>query len=110
MASFTVFPSIVSLHAWNVVVVVAFIISFIILANVVQQTLLKKPNEPPVVFHWLPVVGSTVTYGIDPFKFFFQCQAKVRICDPRDMVQSLNAKMLTTIAEVWRHFHLHLAW
>ena len=110
MAPLIVFPSIVSLNAWNVVAVVASIISLIVLANVLQQTLLKKPNEPPVVFHWLPVVGSTVTYGLDPFKFFFQCQAKVRICGPRDMVQTLNARMLTMIAEVWRHFHLHLAW
>ena len=42
-----------------------------------QQVLFKDPNEPPVVSYWLPVIGSTVTYGIDPFKFFFDCQAKV---------------------------------
>ena len=106
MVALTVFPSIVSSYAWNVVVAVAFIISLAILANVLQQTLLKKPNEPPVVFHWLPVIGSTVTYGIDPFKFFFQCQAKVRI----DMIQTLNSRMLTITVEVWRHLHLHLAW
>ena len=47
-------------------------------ANLLQQKLLRNPNEPPVVFHWLPFIGSTVTYGIDPFKFFFECQAKVR--------------------------------
>jgi hypothetical protein len=34
-------------------------------------------NEPPVVFHWLPIIGSTVTYGIDPYKFFFAQQKKV---------------------------------
>ena len=50
----------------------------VILFNVLQQLAFKIPNEPPVVFHWLPVIGSTVTYGIDPFKFFFDCQAKVR--------------------------------
>ena len=83
MAPLTAFTSIVSPRAWNVVALVAFIISLIILTNVLQQTLLKKTDEPPVVFHWLPVVGSTVTYGIDPFKFFIQCQAKVRICDLR---------------------------
>ena len=106
MAPFIVFPSIVSSHVWNVVVVVTFILSLTVLANVLQQTLFKNSKEPPVVFHWLPVVGSTVTYGIDPFKFFFQCQAKVRI----DMIQTLNARMLIMIAEVWRHLHLHLAW
>jgi hypothetical protein len=53
--------------------------SFILLAvvlNVLQQLLLKKANEPPVVFHWLPVIGSTVTYGMDPYKFFFANQKK----------------------------------
>ena len=85
MVPFTVFPSIVSSYAWNFVVVVAFIISLTILANVLQQTLLKKQNEPPVVFHWLPVIGSTVTYGIDPFKFFFKCQAKVCTQGPENV-------------------------
>jgi sterol 14-demethylase len=53
--------------------------SFILLAvvlNVLKQLLFKKPNEPPVVFHWLPVIGSTVTYGMDPYKFFFANQKK----------------------------------
>ena len=103
MAPLTFFTNIVSSHAWNVVLVIAFIISLTILTNVLQQTLLKKSNEPPVVFHWLPVVGSTVTYGIDPFKFFFQCQVKVRI----DMIQTPNARILTRNAEVWRYFHLY---
>lgn len=56
--------------------------SFLILTvvlNVLKQLLLKNPNEPPVVFHLFPVIGSTVTYGIDPYKFFFDCREKVRI-------------------------------
>jgi hypothetical protein len=48
-----------------------------VVLNVLAQLLLKNPNEPPVVFHWLPVIGSTVTYGIDPYKFFFANQKKV---------------------------------
>jgi sterol 14-demethylase len=54
--------------------------SFIVLAvvlNVLNQLLLKNPNQPPVVFHLFPVIGSTVTYGIDPYKFFFANQKKV---------------------------------
>jgi sterol 14-demethylase len=54
--------------------------SFLLLAvvlNVLQQILLKNPNEPPVVFHLFPVMGSTITYGIDPYKFFFANQKKV---------------------------------
>jgi len=46
--------------------------------NVLRQLLLKNPNEPPVVFHWVPFFGSTIVYGIDPYKFFFNCREKVR--------------------------------
>lgn len=59
-----------------------------ILWTVLKQIFFKNPNEPPVVFHWVPIIGSTVTYGIDPYKFYFACQAKVNIhlCDeaPRE--------------------------
>jgi len=54
----------------------AFLVLAIVL-NVLNQLLFKNPNEPPVVFHWLPVIGSTVTYGIDPYRFFFENKAKV---------------------------------
>ncbi|KAL4781155.1 cytochrome P450 [Aspergillus varians] len=47
-----------------------------VVANVLRQILFKSPNEPPVVFHWFPFVGSTISYGIDPYKFFFECRAK----------------------------------
>jgi sterol 14-demethylase len=55
---------------------VAFLVLSVVL-NVLKQLLLKNPNEPPVVFHWFPVVGNTVMYGMDPYKFFFECRAKV---------------------------------
>lgn len=29
-----------------------------------------------MVFHWFPFIGSTVSYGMDPYKFFFDCRAK----------------------------------
>ncbi len=59
--------------------------SFLVLAivlNVLKQLLSKNPNEPPLVFHWLPVIGSTITYGIDPYAFFFANQKKVRPISP----------------------------
>jgi hypothetical protein len=62
------------------VLLVAGVASFIVLAvllNVLKQLLFKKPNEPPVVFHWFPILGSTITYGMDPYKFFFANKAKV---------------------------------
>jgi len=69
----------VSQRGMGVVVASAFA-AFLVLAvvlNVLNQLLFKNPNEPPVVFHWLPIVGSTVTYGIDPYRFFFENRAKV---------------------------------
>lgn len=62
------------------VVVGSALVSFTVLAiilNVLSQLLFKNPKEPPVVFHWVPFVGSTVIYGIDPYKFFFSCREKV---------------------------------
>jgi len=62
------------------VVVAAGLFSFCVLAvvfNVLNQLLFRNSNEPPVVFHWFPVFGSTIIYGIDPYKFFFNCQKKV---------------------------------
>ena len=56
--------------------VAAFIVLSIVL-NVLSQLLFKNPNEPPIVFHWVPVIGNTVTYGMDPFNFFFKCREKV---------------------------------
>ncbi|KAJ4301144.1 serine/threonine protein kinase [Kalmusia sp. IMI 367209] len=61
------------------IIAVAAVASFIVLAvvfNVLRQVLLKNPNEPPLVFHWFPFIGSTVTYGMDPYKFFFSNREK----------------------------------
>ena len=42
-----------------------------------SQYLFKRKDEPPVVPHWLPFVGSAITYGQDPYAFFFRCREKV---------------------------------
>jgi sterol 14-demethylase len=62
------------------VVVVAGFAAFLILTvvlNVLKQLLFKNPNEPPIVFHLFPIIGSTITYGMDPYRFFFANRAKV---------------------------------
>ena len=64
-------------------VVAGGVFSFAIVAiifNALSQLLFKNPNEPPLVFHWLPFIGSTITYGIDPYRFFFSCREKVLLC------------------------------
>ena len=63
-------------------VVFGGIASFCVIAtlvNILQQLLFADPNKPPVVFHIFPFFGSTVVYGIDPYKFFFACQEKVQL-------------------------------
>lgn len=43
-----------------------------------MQLLPRSKSAPPVVFHIFPVIGSTVSYGIDPYKFLFDNRKKVR--------------------------------
>ena len=61
----------------------AFIVLSVVL-NVLNQLLFKNRNEPPLVFHWFPFVGSTITYGMDPPKFFRENRAKVRLTSPKN--------------------------
>lgn len=66
---------------WRPVELLAIVVSALpvaIFTYVLLQVSFKPTNEPPLVFHWFPFIGSTITYGIDPFKFFSDCQAKVR--------------------------------
>ncbi|KZT52203.1 lanosterol 14-alpha-demethylase [Calocera cornea HHB12733] len=49
---------------------------FAIVLNVARQLFLRNPNEPPVVFHLVPFIGSAVAYGMDPYKFFFAMRDK----------------------------------
>ena len=74
---YTIVASMFPEHSSEILVALASVLVISVLANILQQLLLKNPKEPPVVLHWLPIIGSTVTYGIDPFKFFFDCQRKV---------------------------------
>ncbi|OXV06368.1 hypothetical protein Egran_05865 [Elaphomyces granulatus] len=56
-----------------------FLLSFIVIlvvVNVIIQLSFKNSTEPPVVFHWIPFLGSTISYGMDPYKFFFDCRKK----------------------------------
>lgn len=55
---------------------VAFIFLAVVL-NVLKQLFFSNPNEPPMVFHVFPLIGSTVEYGMDPPRFFKKMRAKV---------------------------------
>ncbi|GLB40347.1 putative cytochrome P450 family protein [Lyophyllum shimeji] len=36
----------------------------------------RKATDPPVIFHWLPIIGSAISYGNDPLNFFFSAREK----------------------------------
>nr|QIM40864.1 lanosterol 14 alpha-demethylase C [Calonectria pseudonaviculata] len=59
---------------------IGLVVSIAIVHNVLQQLYFADPHRPPVVFHIFPFIGSTVRYGIDPYKFFFDCRAKHGDC------------------------------
>ncbi|CCF32640.1 eburicol 14-alpha-demethylase [Colletotrichum higginsianum] len=54
----------------QIVTIVGAVIFLSVVLNVASQILFKNSNEPPVVFHWFPFIGSTVIYGMDPPAFF----------------------------------------
>ncbi|CCF57563.1 hypothetical protein KAFR_0C05720 [Kazachstania africana CBS 2517] len=56
-------------------------LSIIILApfvyNLSYQFLYSlRKDRPPLVFYWIPWVGSAVSYGTKPYEFFGDCQKK----------------------------------
>jgi len=62
---------------WLVVLSAAgSLLTLVVFLNILQQILFRNPNEPPLVFHFLPWIGNTVTYGMDPYAFFFACREK----------------------------------
>ncbi|KAL8938338.1 MAG: hypothetical protein Q9211_003260, partial [Gyalolechia sp. 1 TL-2023] len=67
-----------SIRSTGVILVATFAAFFVlvVLLNVLRQLLFRNPKEPPVVFHWIPIIGSTISYGIDPYVFFFRCRQK----------------------------------
>lgn len=67
-------------------------IALSVVVNVANQLLFKNPNEPPVVFHLFPIIGSTITYGMDPPRFFVENRNKVSPAPP-----SPNPSLLSPI-------------
>ncbi|KAE8339445.1 hypothetical protein BDV24DRAFT_165401 [Aspergillus arachidicola] len=52
------------------VAIIALNVTFQFLFHVLNRT------RPPLVFHWIPLIGSTIHYGMDPYGFFFSCREK----------------------------------
>ena len=66
-----------TLPVWQIVLLAfSAALTLAITTNVIRQWLFYDRSAPPEVFSLLPGLGSTVRYGIDPFKFFFDCKEK----------------------------------
>ncbi|KZF23575.1 Cyp51A [Xylona heveae TC161] len=44
--------------------------------NLTRQVFFQNKSEPPLVFHWIPFLGNTISYGLDPYAFFSSCRQK----------------------------------
>jgi hypothetical protein len=94
----------ISANASIPVLVAACVAAFVVLSvviNVLRQLLFKDASRPPVVFHWFPVIGSTITYGMDPYKFFFANREKV------SLVGLVVVWTCTNALIVWRCLYLY---
>lgn len=60
-----------------IALVILVITVLLIVVNLLKQLVFKDTSKPPLVFHWLPIIGSTITYGRDPLRFFECCKEKV---------------------------------
>ncbi|OQD83576.1 hypothetical protein PENANT_c016G06428 [Penicillium antarcticum] len=66
-----------------------------IILNVITQLVFYSRKEPPVVFHWVPFLGSTIAYGVDPYQFFFASRAKVSVL--RKYISSLISSQTISV-------------
>ena len=81
--------------------------------NIIRQLFYRDPHKPPIVWHWFPLIGNTVDYGKDPYKFFFRCREKVGAsCSLQTLwkdghwlgLQAYHNVLLTMLL-VWRLLH-----
>ncbi|KAJ6510328.1 lanosterol 14-alpha-demethylase [Mycena sanguinolenta] len=66
----------VSASRWAILALVNAPILAILFNALWQKIAPRKATDPPVVFHWLPIIGSAIWYGNDPIGFFQTCQER----------------------------------
>lgn len=56
---------------------ISLVLIFPFFYNLVWQFLYSlRRDRAPLVFHWIPWIGSAVVYGMQPYKFFEDCRLK----------------------------------
>ncbi|RUS17280.1 lanosterol 14-alpha demethylase [Endogone sp. FLAS-F59071] len=79
-------PQAASLLAFSslLIAIPVYLVVFVALAivfNALGQVLIKPdPRYPPMVFYWLPYIGSAISFGANPIKFMQDCQKKYGDC------------------------------
>lgn len=60
---------------------ILLVLSLPFVYSITWQLLYSLRNDrPPLVFYWVPWVGSAVVYGMQPYEFFSNCQKKYGDC------------------------------
>lgn len=72
-----------------------------VIFNILSQLLFHDKNKPPVVFHWIPFLGSTITYGLDPYAFFFSCREKVSSASTSRMQANSRSMATSSPSSFW---------
>lgn len=71
------FPGLAGFGYVKVLALFAAFPAVVIILNVLSQLLLPRDkSHPPLVFHWVPIIGSAIEYGMDPLQFFERCRDK----------------------------------
>ncbi|GAA5862427.1 hypothetical protein JCM3774_002513 [Rhodotorula dairenensis] len=84
-------------------VVGAFVVA--VALNVAWQLIAPRdPTKPPLVFHYVPVLGCAVSYGMDPMGFLDDCRAKY---GPVFTYPLLGRKITATLGPLGSNFVLN---
>ncbi|GAA5829004.1 hypothetical protein JCM3766R1_003900 [Sporobolomyces carnicolor] len=77
----------------------------IVTLNVLYQLLAPRdPTKPPLVFHYVPVIGCAVSYGMDPLGFLDDCKRKY---GPVFTYPLLGRKITATLGPLGSNFVLN---
>ncbi|CEQ41690.1 SPOSA6832_03419 [Sporobolomyces salmonicolor] len=82
--------------AVNALVAAVGAFALIVAANVLYQLLAPRdPTKPPLVFHYVPVIGCAVSYGMDPMAFLDDCKRRLtwRLLDSASSASPLDLVM-----------------
>lgn len=85
--------------------ILTVLISLSVLVNILFQCVAKSnENKPPLVFHYFPIIGSTISYGKDPMVFFERCRQKVSVYRPLHPEEDICVlTMLCRSTEMYLH-------